>query len=119
MVKAKDALGGSLTKNGGVRKPLSGDDIQKLDRGYRRAREILANAGAKGIFRTTYLAAHPGGTVKIGEYLDSDLKVKSIDNLYVCDCSAIPEAWGLPPTLTLICLGKRLAKHLCGVPKSN
>jgi choline dehydrogenase-like flavoprotein len=34
------------------------------------------------------------------------------DNLYVCDCSVIPEAWGLPPTLTIIGLGKRLAKHL-------
>jgi len=119
MVKAKDSLGGNLTRNGRVRKLLSGDDIQKLDRGYRRAREILANAGAKGIFRTPYLAAHPGGTVKIGEYLDSDLKVKSIDNLYVCDCSVIPDASGLPPALTLICLGKRLAKHLCGAPKLN
>jgi choline dehydrogenase-like flavoprotein len=34
------------------------------------------------------------------------------DNLFVCDCSVIPEAWGLPPTTTIIGLGKRLAKHL-------
>ena len=27
-------------------------------------------------------------------------------------CSVIPEAWGLPPTSTIIGLGKRLAKHL-------
>ncbi len=119
MVKAKDALGGSLTKNGGVKKPLTKDDMQKLNKGYRRAREILEKAGAKGIFRTSYLAAHPGGTVKIGEYLDANLKIKSIDNLYVCDCSVIPEAWGVPPTLTLVCLGKRLAKHLSGVPKPD
>jgi choline dehydrogenase-like flavoprotein len=51
--------------------------------------------------------------VKIGDLLDSDLKTE-YDNLYVCDCSVIPEAWGLPPTLTLICLGKRLARHLAG-----
>ncbi len=25
-----------------------------------------------------------------------------------------PEAWGKPPVLTLIALGKRLAKHLAG-----
>jgi choline dehydrogenase-like flavoprotein len=43
----------------------------------------------------------------------SDLKTE-FDNLYVCDCSVIPEAWGLPPTLTIIGLGKRLAKHLAG-----
>ena len=41
----------------------------------------------------------------------SELK-KTWDNLYVCDCSVIPEAWGLPPTMTLVGLGKRLAKHL-------
>ena len=45
------------------------------------------------------------------DILDSDLKTE-YDNLYVCDCSVIPEAWGLPPTLTIIALGKRLAKHL-------
>lgn len=112
MVKAKDSLGGRLTRRGGVRKPLTKDDLQKLNRGYERAREILEAAGATGIFKTAYLAAHPGGTVKIGDYLDANLKVKGIDNLHVCDCSVIPEAWGLPPTLTLICLGKRLAKHL-------
>ena len=84
-----------------------------MSRGYERARKILENAGAKDIFRTGYLAAHPGGTVKIGELVDSSLKTE-FDNLYVCDCSVIPEAWGLPPTATIISLGKRLAKHLAG-----
>jgi len=45
--------------------------------------------------------------------VDTDLKT-AIDNLYVCDCSVMPEAWGLPPTFSLIALGKRLAKHLAG-----
>ncbi len=49
--------------------------------------------------------------MKLGEFLDSNLKVKNHENLYVCDCSAIPEPWGLPPGLTLVCLGKRLAAH--------
>ena len=71
----------------------------------------IKNAGAKGIFKTGYFAAHPGGTVKIGDLLDSNLKTE-YDNLYVCDCSVIPEAYGLPPTYTIIGLGKRLAKHL-------
>ena len=65
----------------------------------------------ESIFKTGYLAAHPGGTVKIGDLLDSNLKTE-YDNLYVCDCSVIPEAYGLPPTYTIIGLGKRLAKHL-------
>ena len=111
LVKSKDALGGKLTNTGGVRKNLDKNEKKKLQRGYERAKKILKNAGAKGIFKTGYLATHPGGTVKIGDLLDSNLKTEH-DNLYVCDCSVIPEAWGLPPTHTIICLGKRLAKHL-------
>jgi choline dehydrogenase-like flavoprotein len=111
MVKAKDTLGGRLTDGGGIRKNLIQDDKQKLVRGYERAKEILKNAGAKGIYKTWYLAAHPGGTVKIGDLVDSNLKTE-YENLYVCDCSVIPEAWGLPPTSTIIGLGKRLARHL-------
>lgn len=113
MVKAKDELGGHLTDRGGVRKMLDKNEKKKLLRGYKRAKEILQKAGARGIFKTAYLAAHPGGTVKVGDLVDSDLKTE-YDNLYVCDCSIIPEAWGLPPTLTIIGLGKRLAKHLTG-----
>jgi choline dehydrogenase-like flavoprotein len=111
MVKAKDELGGKLTDTGGVRKILDKNEKKKLLRGYDRAREILKKAGAKSIFRTHYLAAHPGGTVKVGDIVDSNLMTE-FDNLFVCDCSVIPEAWGLPPTSTIICLGKRLAKHL-------
>ncbi len=114
MIKIKDGLSGRLTDSGGVRKKLTKEDKAKLMKGYDHAKKILKNAGATGIFKTWYLAAHPGGTVKIGEFLDSDLKVKNYDNLYVCDCSVIPEPWGLPPAMTLICLGKRLAKHLVG-----
>lgn len=111
MVKAKDELGGRLTNSGGIRKILDENEKQKLSRGYERAKKILENAGAKGIFKTGYLAAHPGGTVKVGKLIDSNLKTE-YENLYVCDCSVIPEAWGLPPTSTIIGLGKRLAKYL-------
>jgi choline dehydrogenase-like flavoprotein len=111
MVKIKDDLGGELNDSGNIVKTLTADDKQKLNSGYERAVKILENAGAKGIHKTAITAAHPGGTVKIGELVDSDLKTE-YDNLYVCDCSVIPEAWGLPPTSTIICLGKRLGKHL-------
>ncbi len=112
MVKLKDRLGGRITDKGGVRKRLSKNDRQRLMRGYVKAKEILKKAGARDIFKTWYVAAHPGGTVKIGELVDKNLQTK-FDNLFVCDCSVIPEAWGLPPTFTLLALGKRLAKHLC------
>jgi choline dehydrogenase-like flavoprotein len=111
MIKAKDNLGGRLTDRGGVRKRLAESDQKKLMAGYKRAKEILKNAGARRIFKSWYIAAHPGGTVKINDIINSNLQTE-YENLYVCDCSVIPEAWGLPPTLTLIGLGKRLAKHL-------
>ena len=111
MVKVRDDLGGHLTARGGVRKRLTEHDRTRLIRGSETARRILKNAGARHIFRTWYMAVHPGGTAKIGDLVDSNLKSR-LDNLYVCDCSVIPESWGLPPTLTLIALAKRLAKHL-------
>lgn len=113
MVKIKDSLGGRLTNRGDVIKVLKAKDRSKLLHGYDRARRILTRAGAKGIFKGWVIAGHPGGTVKINHLLDANLKAE-YDNLYVCDCSVIPEAWGLPPTFTLVCLAKRLAKHLVG-----
>ncbi len=111
MVKIKDDLGGRITDRGGCRKDLSPSDYRKLDDGFVRARKILKNAGVKNVRKSMIFAAHPGGSVKVGDVVDSDLKTK-YDNLYVCDCSVIPEAWGLPPSLTVLGLGKRLSKHL-------
>jgi choline dehydrogenase-like flavoprotein len=111
MVKAKDGIGGRIGVNGRVRRIFAKQDVDKLRHGTERARSILENAGARNIFRYGIAAAHPGGSVRVGEALDSNLR-SEIDNLYVCDCSVIPEPWGLPPTFRLIALGKRLAKHL-------
>ncbi len=113
MIKARDALGGRITDRGGVRKHLSREDRDKLLHGCQNATKILKAAGAKDIYKTCTFAAHPGGTAKIGQLVDSTLKTR-VDNLHVCDCSVIPEAWGLPPTLTIIGLGKHLARHLSG-----
>jgi choline dehydrogenase-like flavoprotein len=111
MVKARDPLGGRLTNRGGVRKRLSAADKDRLHHGSERAKKILKHAGAKNIFRSWYIAAHPGGTVKIGDLVDSNLRTE-IENLYVCDCSVIPASWGLPPVFTILCLARRLARHL-------
>ena len=114
MIKARDELGGHLTRRGGVRKRLTHIERDRMLHGYQKAEKILKNAGARKIFKTWYLAVHPGGTAKINQTVNSDLQTE-IDNLYVCDCSVIPESWGLPPSLTLLALGKRLGKHLSGV----
>ncbi len=111
MIKIRDDLGGRITNRGSCRKDLSTSDYRKLSDGFDHAKKILKNAGVKHVSKSMVFAAHPGGTVKIGDVVDSSLKTQH-DNLYVCDCSVIPEAWGLPPTLTILGLGKRLSKHL-------
>ncbi len=111
MIKVRDELGGAVSNNGWVNKPLTKNDKLKLDKGSEHAKRILTNAGATDIYRSWKVAAHPGGTVKIGEHVDSNLKTK-FDNLYVCDCSVMPQEWGVPPTRTLIAMAKRLVKHL-------
>lgn len=111
MVKARDDIGGRLTDSGGPRKSFSQDDQHKLALGTHIARRILVEVGAKHIYEGPITSAHPGGTVRLGRHLDADLQTR-IKGLYVCDCSVIPEAWGLPPTLTLVTLGMRLAHHL-------
>jgi choline dehydrogenase-like flavoprotein len=113
LVETKDELNGGITRRGGLRKPLTQQDRHKLAHGTQRAKKILANAGARRLCRSGLFAVQPGGTVPIGRLLDTDLQTE-IHNLYVCDASVITDPWGLPPSLTLIGLGKRLAGHLAG-----
>jgi choline dehydrogenase-like flavoprotein len=110
MVKIRDDIGGRIGPRW-VNKALSGNDRSKLKAGEGIARDILKAAGARKVFKSRHFAAHPGGSVRIGEGVDSNLQT-STPNLYVCDASVIPESWGLPPTLTLLCLGKRLGESL-------
>lgn len=117
MVKAKDELSGNIGAKW-VNKTLSSDDKKRLNTGAEIAENILHQAGATSLYRTHHFAAHQGGSAKIGEVVDANLQ-SEIQGLYVCDASVIPEAWGLPPTYTLICLAKRLAKHVDGLVANN
>jgi choline dehydrogenase-like flavoprotein len=110
MVKIRDDIGGSVGRRW-VDKTLTAPDRARFAHGTGMARAILEQAGAHHIFNSLHFAAHPGGSVRIGEHVDGDLRTAT-PGLYVCDASVIPEPWGLPPTLTLLCLGWRLARHL-------
>jgi choline dehydrogenase-like flavoprotein len=110
MVKIRDEIGGKIGPRW-VDKTLQPADRRKFRHGVELARAILGQAGAHHVFKTWHFAAHPGGSVRIGAGVDSDLRT-STAGLYVCDASVIPQPWGLPPTLTLLCLGKRLGQHL-------
>jgi choline dehydrogenase-like flavoprotein len=110
MVKIRDEISGSVGPRW-ASKPLQPSDRKKLAVGIGMARDVLAAAGARHVFKSWHFAAHPGGSVRIGAGVNSDLQTAT-PGLYVCDASVIPEAWGLPPTLTLLCLGQRLGAHL-------
>lgn len=110
-VMVTDGLGGELRQDGRYHKQFTAEEAEKLARGGQLAEEILRNAGGKRIFRGGLTAAHVGGVVRIGEHLDARLETE-YRNLHVCDGSVIPETIRLPPTLTLICLGKYLAHQL-------
>ncbi|GAB2857728.1 GMC family oxidoreductase [Pseudoduganella ginsengisoli] len=106
MVKIRDEIGGSIGPRW-VNKSLQPSDKAKFREGIGLARQVLKEAGARRIFKSWHFAAHPGGSVRIGHGVDKHLRT-ALPGLYACDASVIPEPWGLPPTLTLLSLGKRL-----------
>jgi choline dehydrogenase-like flavoprotein len=112
MVKIRDEVGGRIGPRW-VDKTLQPADRRKFEGGIALARGILEQAGARHIFASHHFAAHPGGSVCIGEHVDRDLQTP-VRGLYVCDAAVIPGPWGLPPTLTLLCLGRRLGWQLAG-----
>jgi hypothetical protein len=113
MIKVKDGLDGWVHADESFSKPIDSETWWKLNKGAVLAENILLKAGVKRekIMKTAVVASHPGGTVRIGDLLDKNCQTP-IKNCYCLDTSIIPEAWGLPPTVTVVAMGKRLAKHL-------
>lgn len=113
MIKVKDELGGNISPEGRISKPLTQNDYYKLHRAVNVSRKILIEAGADpdSIFTSPIRGTHPGGTARVDDVLDRNLETK-IKNLYVCDASAFPEALDRPLVLTIIGMAKRLSKYL-------
>ena len=113
MVKTPDECKGYIDDDGEVYKTNTIQDIRYLAEGVATAGFILEKAGVdpNTIGSTVYRGAHPGGTAKIGEIVDSNLETE-ISNLFVCDASVLPISPGKPPILTILALSKRLADYL-------
>ncbi|WP_310598888.1 GMC family oxidoreductase N-terminal domain-containing protein [Desulfobulbus sp.] len=111
LVEIDDDISGSIDKYGKIKKTLSDKDLEKLDKGKDVALKILEAAGAKDIWFSKIAGVHPGGSCKIGRVVDSNLST-DVKNLYICDASVLPESMAIPPALSIMCLGKRLAGYL-------
>ena len=116
MIKLKDEISGAVRGQNGrftISKGLTVDDQKRLACAEAVAERILRQAGCnpETIFTTPLRGTHPSGTVRLGEMLDVNLQTE-ITGLYVCDASVFPEALARPTVLTIMALGKRLARHL-------
>lgn len=112
MIKIKDDLSGEVQQHG-ISKPTTANDRERLTQAEQIARRILREAGAKpeSLIVTSLRGTHPGSSVRIGTLVDQQLQTE-LHGLYVCDASVFPEALARPTVLTIIGLGKRLAKQL-------
>jgi len=115
MVKIKEDLKGYVAPDGEISMPVTEEDQKRAHRGFLESKRVLIKAGCDPdtISWNPPRGTHPCGSVRIGEHLDGDLKTQ-FENLYVCDASTFPDALVRGPALTVISLGKRLAKHLSG-----
>jgi len=113
MIKLRDEISGGVFLDGRISKPMTERDRRRLAGAKEVSEKILIEAGADpgNIMITPLRGTHPSSTVRIGAMLDQNLGTQ-IRGLYVCDASTFPEALGRPTVLTIIGLGKRLAKHL-------
>lgn len=105
-----DTPGGYIQKHGRYHKQLTAEEMEKLRQAEEIAVRILQDAGARNIFRTRMVAGIPGGVLRVGEHVDQDLQTR-IRDLHVCDHTLISDI-RITPTVTLICLGRYLAKRL-------
>jgi choline dehydrogenase-like flavoprotein len=111
--KVSDEGVGKCYPGGKTSKTFTDKDWKVFNYARQTAEKILAQAGCDpdDIHHADFVLGHPSSTVKVGVLLDTNLETQ-VKNLFCCDTSVFPKAPGRPPALTVVVLGKRLAKHL-------
>jgi choline dehydrogenase-like flavoprotein len=110
---SRDSLEGRINVDGAFSKPIDETCWTRVDKGTALAEQVLEEAGVRRehITPLRIFAAHQVASVRIGGLLDNNCETQ-IKNCYCMDASVIPEEFGQPPVVTVVCLAKRLAKHL-------
>ena len=111
--KVSDEGVGRVMAAGKVTKTFTERDDERFEYSRQTMKRILVKAGCDedDIHNSGFVLGHPSGTVKVGKLLDTNLETE-VKNLYCCDTSVFPEAPGRPPAMTVVVLGKRLARRL-------
>ncbi|MGC9164010.1 MAG: FAD-dependent oxidoreductase, partial [Thiomonas sp.] len=89
MVKIRDDIDGRIDTHGRPWRRFGAADRQRMQAGVAQARAVLRAAGSGKPYVSPWVAAHPGGSVRLGELVDENLSCHS-PNLHVCDASVIP-----------------------------
>ncbi len=115
--KVHDDDTGWISEDGTMSKTYTKLDLERQEYSWEKIDQMLITAGCdpNALHRMTTILGHPSGTVKIGELLDNHCESVDIPNLYFCDASCFPEALGMPPVLSLVCLAMYQADHLATV----
>jgi choline dehydrogenase-like flavoprotein len=116
MIKLADENVGSISGRK-VHKLLTPADHSRLDEAVGVATEILARFGAdpQEVFLGTVHAGHPGGVLPLTQASAPVVHDDRLpENLFVADATLFPRSLGNPPILTIIALGKRVARICTG-----
>lgn len=114
-VKLAEDDKGEIFPNERTSKPMTQNDIKRMDRGVDVARDIMIRGGAKekSISLLKWAGGHPGGTYAMGEFVERDFST-AYGGLYVCDASVFPRSPGAPPSLSIMAMSRLLSKFLLG-----
>lgn len=112
-VKLAEDDKGEIYPNEKTSKPMTENDVRRMDRGVDVAKDIMIRAGAKenSLSQLRWAGGHPGGTIEMGKHVDFNFKTE-YDNLYVCDASIFPVSPGAPPSLSVMALSRLLSKFI-------
>ena len=113
MCKISDEGVGYVPLEGRPSRTMTSTDRYRLEYARVVNERILVKAGCDpySIRHQQPMLGHPGMTVRVGKLLDSNLETQ-IKGLYCCDTSILPEAPVIPPALSIVVVGKYLAKIL-------
>ncbi|MBU0994575.1 MAG: GMC family oxidoreductase N-terminal domain-containing protein [Proteobacteria bacterium] len=114
-VKLAEDDKGEIYPNERTSKPMTENDIRRMQKGIDIASELMVKAGVmpSSISTLKWAGGHPGGTIEMGKLVNRSFQ-SDMDNLYVCDASVFPVSPGSPPSLSVMAMSRLLSKFLLG-----